>query len=62
MKEFLNGWAEAPDGVKLFFVMCVLTMIICLIAAVYLGWKEYQEDHLKGEFWIRRKDKWVKRK
>lgn len=40
MKEFLNGWAEAPDGVKLFFVMCVLTMIICLIAAVYLGWKE----------------------
>lgn len=43
MKEFLNGWSEAPDGVKLFFIMCVLTMFVCLIAAVYLGWKEAEE-------------------
>lgn len=54
MKEFLYGLSQYPDGVKACFVLLALILIISGAAAIYLTIKEYHEDHLKDEYWMRK--------
>lgn len=45
MKEFLNGWTQAPDGVKAFLILCAVVAVICIIGAVYCDLTEGKEEY-----------------
>lgn len=55
MKEFIYGLSQYPDGVKAFFIFWIIVMVVSGAAAIYLTVKEYNDEHLDNEFWIRRK-------
>lgn len=55
MKEFIYGLSQYPDGVKACFIFLVLVAIVSGAAAIYISVKEYNEKHLKDEYWVRRK-------
>lgn len=57
MKEFIYGLSQYPDGVKLCFCLLIITAVICIIAVVHISIREYKEDHLQDEYWMRRKDR-----
>lgn len=55
MKDFIYGLTQYPDGVKACFVLLAAILVISGAAAIYISVKEYNEDHLKDEYWIRQK-------
>ena len=43
MRNVINGWIQAPDGVKAFLVLCAVVALICIVGAVYCDLKEGED-------------------
>lgn len=54
MKEFLYGLTQYPDGVKACFIFLIALAVISGAAAIYITVKEYKEEHLSDEYWMRK--------